>query len=158
MGKPRREIGRNDQEALPEHLNAQIVETIAPKSPGRLVMIRIASKPTVPETRNAMFAWCKSFKECKIELALPDEHGSRQTTAAPSKPFELGKRDALVLCLMSGIKLLAGPERAREVTPDLANGRVFVNRTMVVDRKSRDQPPAPIMDAITTLFPGTTEA
>ena len=59
---------------------------------------------------------------------------------------------------MSGLKLVAGPEREAQLTPDLANGRVFFNRTMVVDRKGRDQPPEPIMDAITTLFPGTTEA
>ena len=113
------------ENALAEHLRTQLIETFAPRSPGRLVMVRIAAKASIPETKNAMFAWCKAFKECKVELSLPDEHGTRKTTAAPSKPFELRKRDALVLSLMSGLKLVAGPEREAQLTPDLANGRVF---------------------------------
>ena len=142
--------------SLPERLALQIGDTIVPRAPGGRVMIKISPKATVKETRAAMFAWCKDFKECRLKMQLPDEAEGRLATATPSKPFELRKRDAQLLSLLSGLKLIASEEQKEKFIPDLGNGRIFLNRTLLADRPSRDLPPEPKIEAINAIWPGTT--
>ena len=90
-------------------------------------------------------------------MQLPGDGESRSATATPSKPFQVRKRDAQLLSLMSGLKLLAPEGQADRFTPDLANGRIFFDRVLLAERRTRDSPPEPKMAAIEAQFPGTTE-
>ena len=141
---------------MPESLADKIVDTIVPRSPGSRVMIKIAQKPTVRETRAEMFAWCREFKTCNLVLKMDDESAPRTVTASPSKPFEVRKRDAQLLSVLSGLKLLAAEDQREQFIPDLANGRIFFNRRLLAERKQRDSAPEPNLAVISEVFPGTT--
>ena len=109
----RREEWDKLQPQIPEELQAKVKEVIIPNSPGSIALVKIHPEGSTRETRVAMFAWVKKFKETKAELTFPGESVARTFYATPSKPFQMRQRDAKVSQLLDGLKLVAGPEKKK---------------------------------------------
>ena len=140
---------------LPNELAAQIFEVIVPAAPGRIVIVKLTPNPLgTKETRIAVLAWCKKFKEIKMTGQREGESEPREYFAMPSKPFEMRQRDTRTTNMMAGLKALNPELDPTKFKADLANGRVFYERTLLAERHTPEEPPSPRMNNIRAIFPG----
>ena len=67
------------------------------------------------------------------------------------------QRDAKLTHTFEGLKLMIGEEGAAKMHIDRANGRIFHDRTLLVQRDSETGTPLPRTAAFEILIPGFTE-
>ena len=153
----RREEWEKMQTQIPEELRAKICETIVPNAPCSTILLKIEKSGTVTETRRAMLDWVKKFRNAPPKLTTEGETVERSFWAGPSKPYAMRQRDAKLTHTFEGLKLLAGEERAGKMHVDRASGRIFHDRTLLVQRDPETGAPVPKTVALQTLIPGYTE-
>ena len=143
-------------ELLSPEMSDQIADVIYPSSLCSVILLKLKPKNTTRETRVAMLDWCKKFKANPIQFKAPDENTARSYYAAPSKPYEMRKRDAKTWGLFEGLKMIANEEQKGKLRMDMGSGRILMDRTPIAERRAGEEMPTPNMEAITTFFPGTT--
>ena len=143
---------------LPADMSAPISEVIIPASPGRIVIVKLQPQPEGPkETRVHMLAWCRRFKEQNLTGQHEGETEARMYYATPSKPYDMRQRDTRTMNMLAGLKALAPTLDVTKFRTDLANGRVFYERTLLAERNQPDDPPSPRMNNIREHIPGITK-
>ena len=127
-----------------------------PRSLGSIVIVKIRPEATPADTRRAMLKWTQDFKECKIEIQTPEEAHPRIFYAAPSKPFAMRQRNALLTNTMEAIKQIGEREVEEKLRMDIPNGRILYDRTVIVERARISGEP---IHHLTTLqrLPGITQ-
>ena len=147
----------NVQEQLPPELTTAIQEIIVPASLGSIIIIKLTSKGNVKDTRVAMLAWTKKFKELKPTFQAEGETTPRTFYAAPSKPYAMRQRDARTNQIMDGLKLIAGADNEPKLRLDLSTGRILFERTLLVERPRNASEPTFHMEAMQRIFPDITK-
>ena len=66
------------------------------------------------------------------------------------------QRDAKLTHAFEGVKLLAGPEKVEKIHIDRSNGRVFHDRTLLIQRDPETGDPVPRKAAMEATFPNYT--
>ena len=142
---------------LPPELKEVISEVIVPNSQCQIVIVKIRQDPKGPrETRQQMLEWGKKFRALQIRAKAQDETAHRIFYAQPCKPFEMRQRNAKTMGMLDGLKTVVGPEKATKLRSDLANGRIFYERTLLAERAPGNDVPSPRTTAVKQLLPDTT--
>ena len=58
--------------------------------------------------------------------------------------------------MLEGLKQLLGPDKADKLRPDLSNGRIFFERTLLAERTLDKDTPIPRMAAVNQILPHVT--
>ena len=121
------------------------------------MIVKICQDPKRPrETRQQMREWGKKFRALQLTAKAQDETSHRTFYAQPSKPFEMRQRNAKTMGMLDGFKTLLGPDKATKLRPDLANGRIFYERTLLAERAPGHDAPSPRMTAVQQVLPNAT--
>ena len=130
----RREEWAKIQQQVTEPLRTKIKELIVPNAPCSTILLKIQREGGPTETRRAMLDWVRDFKALQIKETTAGETNERTFWAGPSKPFAMRQRDAKLTHMFEGIKLMAGEETAEKIHIDRSHGRIFWDRTLLVQR------------------------
>ena len=88
----------------------------------------------------------------QIKETTVGETNERTFWAGPRKPFAMRQRDAKLTHMFEGIKLMAGVEKAEKIHIDRSNGKIFWDRTLLVQRDPTTGNPIPKPDALSTTI------
>ena len=119
---------------MPEELKLQMADEIVPRSLGSIVIVKIRTQGTPADTRRAMLKWTQDFKKEKLEIQTAGETEPRVFYAAPSKPFAMRQRNALLSNTMEALKMMGGPDAQDKLRMDIPSGRILYDRTVLVER------------------------
>ena len=145
------------QTLLAEDLQGQIQDVVIPNSPGSIVIVKLRQESTPAETRTKMLKWAKDFKEAKLQTTSEGETHPRTFYAAASKPFAMRQRNAKLLQILDRLKLLLGSDRAEALHADLPKGRLFYDRTLLLERHPDTDEPIYREESIRKLLPDYTK-
>ena len=66
------------------------------------------------------------------------------------------QRNAKTGAVLDAFKAISGETQKEKLHVDMANGRVFYERTLLAQRKAPNEAPTPIMEGINKIYPTVT--